>query len=63
MDGGREGGGGAWNNRTSPSLRPRPPNVDILSSTVISLMNAAEVVWYSLFWFLPKRTPFVFTGC
>jgi hypothetical protein len=37
--------------------------VDILSSTVISLMNAAEVVWYSLFWFLPKRTPFVSTGC
>jgi hypothetical protein len=34
MDGGRGGGGGAWNNRTSPSPRSRPPNVEISSSAV-----------------------------
>ncbi len=34
MDGGRGGGGVAWNNRTSPSPRPRPPNVEFSSSAV-----------------------------
>jgi hypothetical protein len=43
MDGGRGGGGGAWNNRTSPSPRSRPPNVEI-SSSAVNLMSVIAVL-------------------